>query len=267
MNIAIITGASSGMGREYALQCETYFPNLDEIWLIARRKERLEEVAKSIKTKCRILALDLEDEKSFEIIENLLKEDKPCIKLLINDAGHGKIGDYENTSIANDISMIKLNEIALVTLTHMSLQYMDKGSYIIEMGSISSYQPVPYINTYAATKAFVLSYSRALNVELKPRGIRVLCVTPFWVDTEFFDWAYDTNANNRMQYYVGFLKPEKVVKLAYHDLLKTKKDTSTLGFKNKLQVLMVKLFSHRTVMKIFVRQQRKPKNNERFINK
>ncbi len=88
---------------------EYLLPNLDEIWLIARRKERLEEVAKSIKTKCRILALDLEDEKSFEIIENLLKEDKPCIKLLINDAGHGKIGDYENTSIANDISMIKLN--------------------------------------------------------------------------------------------------------------------------------------------------------------
>jgi len=112
---------------------------------------------------------------------------------------------------------------------------------------------VPYINVYGATKAFVLSFSRALNAEVQDRGIRVMAVCPGWVRTEFFDHAVN---DDTIKYYNKFFEPEEVVKTAMKDMKKGK-DVSVCGFSVKAQVLAVKFLPHKTVMRIWLKQQQK----------
>ena len=131
---------------------------------------------------------------------------------------------------------------------------MNKGSKIYQIDSLSSFQPVPYIGVYAATKAFVLSFSRSLGAELKQRGIRVLAVCPGWVKTEFFDRA--VTDESVITYYNQFFTSEQVVKRALRDM-KKKKDVSVCGFSIRAQVLLTKLLPHRLVMWIWCKQQKK----------
>ena len=127
-----------------------------------------------------------------------------------------------------------------------------------ELDSLSAFQPVPYITTYAATKAFVLSYSRALNQELKSRGIRVMAVSPGWVKTEFFDHATKTS-NTAVTYYNIMYEAKDVVATAIHDLYRTRKDLSVHGAPVRWQVRGVKLLPHSLVMKIWMKQQKHDK--------
>ena len=164
--IIIVTGASSGMGREFAMQIEKKY-QVDEIWVIARRKERLECLKEKLQTKVKIFALDLTQKESFEIIQEALFQEKPRVKALINCSGYGKLDHYENMSIEVIENMMNLNMLAVVKMVNSVLPYMHKKSYIVNLASCSGYMPIPYLNIYASTKAFVLSYSRALNEELK----------------------------------------------------------------------------------------------------
>ena len=168
MNIAIVTGASSGMGREFVLQLSEYV-SVDEIWVIARRGDALEALKKEISVAIRPVVLDLCEAHSFDAMENLLKQEKPNIKLLVNAAGFGKFGAYHKVSLTDERRMIDLNCTALVLMTRLCLPYMERGSHILQLDSLSAFQPVPYITTYGATKAFVRSYCRAMNQELKDR--------------------------------------------------------------------------------------------------
>ena len=263
MNIAIVTGASSGMGREFVRQLEEYV-TVDEIWAIARRAEALEALKSETSLPVRPISLDLLEEKSFETMENLLKTEQPNIKLLVNAAGFGKFGAYEKVSVADDCRMIDLNCKALLVMTRLCIPYMQPGSHILELDSLSAFQPVPYITTYGATKAFVLSYSRAMNRELKCKGIRVMAMNPGWVKTEFFRHAFQSN-DGEVQYFDRLYEAADVVRTGLHDLYKTKKDCSIHGLPVKLQVLAVKLVPHRFVMDIWLNQQKKAKNNEGLV--
>ena len=168
--IAVITGASSGMGREFARQLDAQ-QEFDEIWLVARRRERLEEMAGELRAPVRAIALDLTREDSIEEYGALLAAENPRIAVLVNAAGFGRFGKTEDFSLTDHYRMIDLNAKALVGMTLKSLPCLGEGSQIYQLGSMSSFQPVPYINTYGATKAFVLSFTRALGVEWKKRGI------------------------------------------------------------------------------------------------
>ena len=264
MNIAVITGASSGIGKEFFNQLPKWC-EVDEVWLIARRKERLEAMGENSPIKVRAVPMDLSKLEDFVIYSNLLEKVKPTIKLLINCAGIGQFGDALNTPIEQDQKIIDVNCKALLTMTRLSIPYMEKGSKIMEVGSMSSFQPTPYMTTYAATKAFVLSYARAMNAELKPRGIRVMCVTPYYVKTEFFDYAFKTNEGNKVQHFGKLYPSEDIVKTAYRDLYKSKKDYSACGFSSKGQVFLVKLLPHKLVIKIWLKQQSKPKNLDKAM--
>ena len=175
MNIAIVTGASSGMGREFVLQLSGYV-RVDEIWVIARRVEALEELQEEVCVPVRPIPLDLLQEDSFHEIAQLLEMEQPNVKLLVNAAGFGKFGSYHKVSITDECRMIDLNCKALVVMTRLCLPYMESGSHILQLDSLSAFQPVPYITTYGASKAFVLSYSRSMNRELKARGIRCMAM-------------------------------------------------------------------------------------------
>ena len=265
MKIAIVTGASSGMGKEFVLQLPQYV-SVEEIWVIARRENALEAMKEAVSVPLRVIPLDLCREESYAKYASLLEAEKPDVKLLVNAAGFGKFGSFENVPLEDDCRMIDLNCKALVALTRLTLPYMNKGSHILQLDSLSAFQPVPYITTYGATKAMVLSYSRAMNQELKGRGIRMMSMNPGWVKTEFFDHAFQTN-DSKVQYFDRLYEAKDVVATGLKDLYRSRKQVSIHGLPVKLQVFMVKLVPHSLVMKIWLNQQKKPKNNKGLTTK
>ena len=253
MKIAVITGASSGMGREFARQL-TKQEAFDEVWIIARRAQRLEELAKELPCPTRSLALDLTKENCLFEYENLLKKEKPKVSILINCSGFGKFGRYEQIPLQDCMDMIDLNCKALVAMTQLTLPYLQKGSRILQVDSLSAFQPVPYLNVYAATKGFVLRYSNALHAELKDRGIHVMAFCPGWVKTEFFDHA-EATSNTAVTYFNRTFTPQEVVKAGLKDL-KRRRLVSVPGWQNKLQTLLVKFAPTRFTMWVWLKQQK-----------
>ena len=213
MKIAVITGASSGMGRQYALQMDQ--KGLDEIWVIARRENRLQELQQKLHTPVRVIPLDLTKQESIAQYENLLKEQNPAVSYLVNASGFGKFGSFERVSLQDCCDMIDLNVKALVILTRVTLPYMKRGSHIIQMCSSSAFLPLPYLNIYASTKAFILHYSKALRTELKPKGISITAVCPYFVATEFIGVAEERNPG--LKHYKPLYKAEAVVRKAIAD--------------------------------------------------
>lgn len=252
MKIAVITGASSGMGKEFALRI-AQAKKLDEIWVIARRRERLEALQSEIKTPIRPICLDLTREDSVEEYKALLREHQPEVSVLVNASGFGRFGAFADIDLESQYRMIDLNVKAYVGMTYVTLPYLQKGSEVYQLDSLSSFQPVPYIGVYGATKAFVLSFSRSLGVELKARGIRVMAVCPGWVKTEFFDHAV---TDDTIKYYNKFFTAEQVIKRALLDM-KRGRDVSVCGASIRGQVLLTKLLPHRLVMWIWCKQQKK----------
>ncbi len=252
MKIAVITGASSGMGREFVLQLARE-KQLDEIWVIARRTDRLESLQSEVKTRIRPISLDLTKEESIADYAALLEQEKPVVDVLVNASGVGRFGRFSDMELETLYRMIDLNTKAYVGMTYATLPYLTKGSEVYQLDSLSSFQPVPYICVYGATKAFVLSFSRALNVELKKRGIRMMAVCPGWVKTEFFDHAVK---DDTITYYNKFFTPEQVITRALKDM-KRGRDVSICGFSVRAQVFFTKLLPHKLVMKIWCKQQKK----------
>ena len=263
MNIAIVTGASSGMGREFVRQLSDYV-NVDEIWAIARRTDALEALKAEVCVPVRPISLDLCEAASFDEIARLLDTEKPNVRLLVNAAGFGKFGAYHRVSLTDESRMIDLNCKAPVLLTRLCIPHMAPGSHILQLDSLSAFQPVPYITTYGATKSFILSYSRAMNRELKNAGIRCMAMNPGWVKTEFFNHALRTN-DGEVQYFDRLYEARDCVATGLKDLYRSKKDYSVHGLPVKLQVLGVKILPHRIVMDIWLNQQKKAKNNE-YLN-
>ena len=265
MKIAIVTGASSGMGREFVRQLSAYV-QVDEIWAVARRREALEALKAEAPVPVRPVVLDLLKSESFDELRSLLEGEQPEIALLVNAAGFGKFGAYHKTTMEDDCRMIDLNCKALLVMTRLCIPYMSPGSHILELDSLSAFQPVPYITTYGATKAFVLSYSRAMNRELKCKGIRVMAMNPGWVKTEFFRHAFQSN-DGEVQYFDRLYEAKDVVATGLHDLYKTRKEISIHGLPVRNQVRLVKLLPHSLVMKTWLNQQKKPKNNQGLTTK
>lgn len=252
MKIAVITGASSGMGREfvYALDKDQAF---DEIWVIARREQRLLELQEKCRAKIRPIPMDLQETESLTRYQAMLQREQPEIAVLVNAAGFGFFGVFSEMDMERQLASIDLNARALTGMCYLSIPYMKPGSEIYNMGSMSSWQPVPYINVYGATKAYVLSFSRALGVELKSKGIHVMAVCPGWIQTEFIDLAKQDNSVN---YFNRYYTPEQVIAKAIKDMKKGK-TTSVLGLPEKLQTVLVKFLPVNLVMKVWCRQQGK----------
>lgn len=212
MNIAMVTGASSGLGAEYVKQLDAA-GCYNEIWVIARRKERLTALQREVKTRLRPLAYDLTDSQSFALLSALLKKHKPNVQMLINGAGFGKIGSYRDISVNQCSQMIDLNCKAAVALTQTVLPYMHRGGHILEICSTASFQPFPYLNVYSASKAFLYRYSLSLGRELAGTGIVVTAVCPYWIkDTEFIGTARKTRDSHYINNFAFSTRKKDVVK-------------------------------------------------------
>lgn len=215
MKIALITGASSGLGEEFYKSVIARHPELDEIWLIARRKERMDALAAAYPgIKTRSIPMDLTDFASFSELESVLANERPEIRILINNAGFGTLGNVCDLDYPVQCRQIDLNAKALTAVTCLSIPYMKKGDCIINVCSIAAFAPNPRLTVYSSTKAYVLSFSKGLRYELKPRGIHVLAVCPGPMRTEFLSVAGITDRNSKTFATLPYCDPERVARTA-----------------------------------------------------
>ena len=248
MKIAVITGASSGMGREFAIQIDKKYGKLDEIWIVARRKERLMELERQMRLPVRVISMDLTNMEDMKDFETMLKDLNPEIKLLVNCAGFGMIGRFDELDVWRQGEMIDTNCKALTLFTGLCLSYISNHSRIINVASSAGFAPQPYFNVYAATKAYVLNYSRALNAELRNRKITVTAVCPGPVDTEFFHAAGKLMVSDSKKKLLS--EPAKVVAQAIKDAA-LGNDISVYGAAMKSAHLASKILPDKLIMKIF----------------
>jgi short-subunit dehydrogenase len=190
MPIAVITGASSGLGRAYALAAAKIFPEIDEYWLVARRQDRLEALATELSPKrVRCLALDLSDMQNLEEYQRALEDRGAAIALLVNNAGFGWMGDFADGCWRSQAGMVDVNVRALTAIAGASIKHMAAGSVMVNVSSIAAFAPTPRMTVYCSTKAYISSFSKGLRYELKKAGINVLAACPCPMDTEFLQIA------------------------------------------------------------------------------
>ena len=241
------------MGREFVYAIDKDM-ELDELWVIARREDRLLELQPPVRAKIRPVILDLLDRNSLSQFKALLDIEKPEVRVLVNAAGFGLFGTYTEMDMEKQLEIIDLNDRALTGMTYITLPYMPNGAQIYNMGSMSSFQPVPYINVYGASKAYVLSFSKALRVELAERTIRVMAVCPGWMKTGLYDRGI-IDAKKATTNFTNMVTPDVVAKKALADA-EYGKDMSVYSSYVKTCHTIAKLLPQKTMMKLWLIQQR-----------
>lgn len=276
--IDIVTGASSGMGicfaKELARECLC-----DEIWIIARRAERLEKLKEEIdaegleklnsgklknaKTnqnkiwpKIKVIPLDISGAKGALELKKYFEQEKDFeISVLVNNAGFGTYGEFANTSTSREMEMIDLNCTALTGITGFALPYMKKGARIINTASLASFSPLGNFAVYGACKAYVLSFGIALAAELKPKGISVTSLCPGPVSTEFANVA----SNGARKEVRHGLSPEKTVR---HAIKASRKGRlySMYAFKWRFKAFMTRFLSRHIIAYFTFKYCKRPSN-------
>ena len=250
---ALVTGASSGIGKEMAY----YLDKLGyDLILVARDKVKLEEVQNKLSKKSKIVIIDLANEKKIKDLYMLVKNEN--IDLLINNAGFGLFGDYEDVDLLKELEMIDVNVKAVHILTRMFLKDMDKrgtGRIINVASSAGLLKGGPLMSTYYATKSYVVSFSLAIYEELRRKNsnvkISVLCPGPV-----------DTNFNNvaGVKFNIKSLTAEYVAKYAIDQSLKNNKLIIVPGTATKLGVFVTRFLPTKLILKITYKiQERKNK--------
>lgn len=245
-SIVIVVGASSGMGEEFALQLDAHLRKTDEIWLIARRREKLEALSRRMRNNTRILAMDITKEAQIERLQDTLIDNDCIIRMLVNCAGYGMIGDFAELTAQEQVGMVRLNCEALTNITHCCIPFMRRNSRIIQLASCAAFLPQPGFAVYAATKAYVNSFSQALREELIGKGIYVTSVCPGPVDTPFFDRAEQTGKVLVIKQ-MTMVDSQNVVRKALRDAC-AKKATSVYSLPIQGVRVLAKLFPHGLIL-------------------
>lgn len=249
MGIAIVTGASSGLGAEFVRQIDQS-RDVDEIWGLARNVKQLEEVGAGCKCKFVSIECDLTNQADLQKVTQKLKNDNPDVRMLVNCAGFAKFGSYDQIAVGAELSMISLDVRAVVDLSLITIPYMKQGAMLVNIASAAAFQPLPGMNVYAASKAFVLYYSRGLNVELADKGVSVTAVCPGWTKTNFMKVAQTGADKDAVKSFWFMSTPQAVVKSALK-AAHAHKAMCVPGAFTKVQWFFAKILPASTVMGIW----------------
>ena len=244
---ALVTGASTGLGAEFARQLASHGMHLV---LVARRGELMDELATELHTKhgtqCLVITADLSSPGEPQRILAEIAAHGKTIALLINNAGFGIVGEVHNADVDRILTMIRLNVSALIELTYLVLpEMLQRGrGGILNVASLSAFQPVAYMGAYSASKAFVLHFSEALHCELRDLGITVSALCPGVTRTSFFDIAGAP----------GWLRKHAALDVDYVvrkglKALSRRRQHCVPGWRNFLLTLLVRIASRRRVVK------------------
>lgn len=211
--IALVTGASSGLGREFIKRIDAgEAGRIDEIWAVARRADRLDALVRTCSTRVRPFCLDLTDPVSFDFIEGALAEtDDADVVLLVNNAGFGVFGDFALGKRNEAVDMLSILVKAPIELMYRTLPHMYAGARIINVASVAAFLPQPRLAVYAAAKRFILDITRALDAELGSVDIHAMALCPKFMKTEFLDAPGDADVARKMSSAIGFERPDDVV--------------------------------------------------------
>ncbi len=251
MSTALITGASSGIGKAFAQQLAAQNTNLV---LVARSQKKLHQLTKELQEnyniQVEIIVKDLTEPHAAQAIFDATQAKGLTIDLLINNAGFGDYGDFATSHGEKQVKIVQLNVVALVDLTHKFLPLMrqrQSGS-IINVSSITAFQPMPYLSVYAASKAFIVSFSQALWAENRSYGIRILVTCPGPIETNFFTEANfpPTLAGNKEQMFTSeevVQQSLKALENSISEIIRSKKKKAIykfvgVGFPRPLQQYM-----------------------------
>ena len=255
MSVAIITGASSGIGEEFVKELKRR-GLADRFWLIARRTDRMEKLRDELSIDAKIISADLTCDAGLEKIRAELEAERPEVSYLVNAAGFGNFGKFNEIPDTDAMRMIDLNVKATVAITNMTVPYINRGGHVIQLGSGSCFTPLYAFNVYAASKAFVLHYSKALYYELREIGIHVTCFCPGWVDTEFIGKATSREDVTRPKKMKPLLSCRKVVRGCVAAAEKKRKLYVTNWF-TKMQHMLFKLLPDGILSRAWIKMQKK----------
>ena len=250
MSFALITGASKGIGKSIALQLAA---NKKDLLLIARSEQQLQELATDVQKKYGIkaycLSMDLSRQEASRHVFNWCSENGYDVDMLINNAGYGLSGSFERYTLEEHVNMMQLNMNVVVEMTYLFLPQLKKQpkAYILNIASSAAYQAIPYLSLYAASKSFVLQFSRGLHHELKQTNVSVTCVNPGATDTAFVDRANVGTKGLELAKKFN-MRPDEVAKIALDGMYKGKTEVIT-GFLNKLGAALAWLLPKKTIEK------------------
>ena len=248
--IAIITGATGGLGKAFIK--ELLKENLDSIWAVGRNKDKLDKLKSEFKDIIFPIECDLTNIDELIKIKNLLDERKPDVLYLINNAGLARMDKIVNFSDTDINNMLEINCKTPTILSNYVIPYMKENAKILNISSASSFQPNPYIALYSASKAYLRSYSRSLNYELKDKKITVTAVCPGWIDTDMIKKEY----NGKKVKFPGIVSADKVAIKAIKDA-KKKKDMSVCSLFVKYEHFLSKVLPQKTIMKFWGKSVKK----------
>lgn len=247
-NFTLITGASKGIGKAMAHECASRGMNL---YLVARSENLLQMLAQELSSKVEVkfLSTDLFSPDAPQRIFEFATQHQMNINMLVNNAGMGFYGVFHETDLQNHIRVMQLNMDACVRMAHEFLQRSDKKEkrYLLNVASTAAYQPVPNMTIYAATKAFMLFFSRGLRHELRKEKVNVTALCPGGTESDFFGPAQMEEVVKKNAQFM--MKAEEVAKLGINGVLKNK-SVVIPGFTNKAGALSAKLFPHDMVVPV-----------------
>lgn len=256
MNITLITGASNGLGLEFA---KLFAANKNNLLLIARNKDKLNQIKTELENAYQIsvlvLNLDLSQLESINKIDQFIKDNNLIVDTLINNAGFGDFGNFVDANIDKQNQMVDLNIKCLMNLTHLIANQMvkNKNGKILNVCSIAAFQSGPLMSVYYATKAFVLSFTEAISVELKKHNIKVIALCPGPIKTGF-----EESSNLKTSGLFKNLKVANATDVAKYGYkkLNQNKTVSIYGINNKLIVFGSKFAPRSLVRKIVYKIQK-----------
>lgn len=241
--IAIVTGATGDIGEEFV---KSLLSESDQVWAVGRSENKLTSLKEKYGDKIVTVRVDLSDRDDIFSFCEKIESEKPEIRYLVNNAGVAKMKPVSEFTLEEISDMLDINDKAATLICRACIPYMVKGSYILNVASASAFQPNPYIALYSASKAYLLSFTRSLNVENE--NITCTAVCPGWVDTKMLPKQRDGKDIR----YPGMTPASKVVEVALKDCHKGK-DVSVCSFYFRYMRFLSKVTPHSIAMKMWVK--------------